>query len=319
MIGEPSDELTSDQLSEIEARWRPFQERHERAAERLRAIQGEHLYFAIVGLNAGIERYVFEYPIGAIQRVVEPPGEIELAGALRDKTLMSPIGRYSQSITYELAIDLHAGRGMEQASTVAWWVLSALRIKTMGEFLVPAASTHSWSTISAVKDGDCRAFLVEDFPSARRLGKRPEVTREDLEWIDHNLLKFSNLLELPSFRLAVDSLTTHNHHPSPRLMAATLWAGIEALFGIGQELRFRLAAIVASVLEPRGVTRRELNGRIKRLYDVRSRAVHGSKVADEALVDHVCEVRQLLARLLRCFIEAGHLPTEAEWDDYLFC
>jgi hypothetical protein len=127
------------------------------------------------------------------------------------------------------------------------------------------------------------------------------------------------LLELPEFRLAVESLTTHHFASSERMMAATLWAGIEALFEIQSELRFRLAIQIASILEPRGSTRRDLYRRVKKLYDVRSKAVHGSALSKDKMDEHIVEVRALLSRLLCKFTELGKVPNEEELEDFMFC
>ena len=101
-------------------------------------------------------------------------------------------------------------------------------------------------------------------------------------------------------------------------MVALLWAGIDALFGISAELRYRLATYMAAVLQPRGKERKSLYGKAKLLYDVRSKAVHGVRVSNDSLREHIGEVKMLLSRLLCAFTERKHLPTESEIEDLVF-
>ena len=299
-----------------------FEARRARAAARLEAVPGQYSYFAIIGLNAAVEHYEIgtaeEMPIAILQRVVEPPGEVELAAALRDTHLMGAIGRYSSGITYELAVDQSFGSEGQAANTLAWWVVSALRVRTLAEILIPAVADHSWSTIAAVTNNTCDAQLLEDVPRAHRLEAAREVAEADLDWVVKHVNSFAGLLEKPSFRLATDALCTHHHEPNVRMMVAVLWAGIEACFGFNAELRFRLATTVAALLERRGEARAALYRHVKKLYDVRSQVVHGGDAANENLREHVKEVRSLLSRLLCSYVEAGGLPTKGDVEQAIF-
>jgi hypothetical protein len=101
------------------------------------------------------------------------------------------------------------------------------------------------------------------------------------------------------------------------MSTASLWAGIESIFGIDKELRFRLAALTASFLEPRGDQRITRYKAVKKLYDFRSRVVHGAAARDTELVEHIREVRLLLSSLLCRMIESRHAPFGDEWDSVL--
>jgi len=160
----------------------------------------------------------------------------------------------------------------------------------------------------------CEVQLLEDVPAARRLDSRAMLSVEALDWVNAQLKHWINLLEQPAFRLAVDAMTTHHHHANLRMSAAALWSGFEALFGVSSELRFRLALLAAAYLEDRGATRVSLYRRIKKLYDYRSKAVHGGATTDEMLVEHIVEVRHLLSRLLCRMTERCHQPSTDEFE-----
>jgi hypothetical protein len=102
------------------------------------------------------------------------------------------------------------------------------------------------------------------------------------------------------------------------MAGAMLWAGIEALFSISSELRFRLAAYVATTLEEGGRDRVECYRRVKRLYDFRSRLIHGAAVQEKAIIDHLVEVRLLLSRLICQIAETGKIREEPEIEELLF-
>lgn len=201
---------------------------------------------------------------------------------------------------------------------MAWWIISAIRIRSLTEFIVPVAANHSWSTIAAIDNNTCLTHIVEDVPTARKTDLTRLVQREDLEWVFENITRFASLLKNPKFRLAVEALSTYHFQSSKRLMVAHLWSGIEALFEIQSELRFRLATIIASILEPRGDKRVDLYRKTKKLYDVRSKAVHGSVIDNSKLLTHIQDTRQLLSLIICKFTELNHVPNEEELESYIF-
>ena len=185
------------------------------------------------------------------------------------------------------------GDADQAAFNLGWWIISAIRVKTLAEFLVPAVADHSWSVIAALDEQQCHGQLLEDVPQARQVGEPIIVKETDLQWVLNRIIEFGKMLEVPKVRRAVEALTTHQHLVSTRMMAASLWSGIEALLGIQAELRFRLALSIACIVEPRGDQRSLRYRRVKKLYDIRSKAVHGSALSEGELISHVAEVRKL--------------------------
>lgn len=308
--------ITGARLSELKRLVGHFEARKARARERLGNTSESHWYFAILGLEIESDSLAIE-PLARFQRVVEPPGEVELAAACKDRAIFGAVGRYSSGIRFELAVRLDAARD-QFAFNLAWWIVSALRARTCAEVLVIAVSDHSWSTIAGIDDQTCHVQLLEDHPSAHRFEQVRTITEEDLKWIRVHLLSFGELLENAQFRLAVDSLCSHHQMPSKRMAATMLWSGVEALFATTAELRFRLAASIAATLEDRGQQRIDCYRRVKRLYDFRSRLVHGAAASDEAITEHVIEVRKLLSRLICRYTEAGGIHDEGRLEELLF-
>lgn len=63
-----------------------FEERKARAKERLSIETNSYWCFALVGFNTDIEEFKAE-DFATIRRVIEPPGEVELATAIKDRYL----------------------------------------------------------------------------------------------------------------------------------------------------------------------------------------------------------------------------------------
>lgn len=309
-------ELTKRKVSELLDLLGHFEARKLRAQERLSQAKGRRWYFAVVGLKMESDSMEIE-PLARFSRVFEPPGEVELAAACSDPTVFGAVARYSKGIEFELEVN-REGVSDQSVFNLAWWIVSAVRIRTCAEVLVVAVADHSWSTIAAIDDRTCHVQLLEDHPKSRLFSEVRVIARDDIDWVVRHLTSFAELLEKPQFRLAVDSFCSHNQAVSTRMAGAMLWSGIEALFSINSELRFRLAAYVATTLEQRGMDRIECYRRVKRLYDFRSRLVHGAAVQETAIVEHVVEVRVLLSRLICQIAESGRIHGEAETEELLF-
>jgi hypothetical protein len=304
------------ELRRLESLVHHFEERKNRARGRLDLVQGDWWCFGLLGFAMQPK----EYMVGdllVIRKVEEPPGEVELAGALKSPALFSAIGRYSHGLQYELAVNSSIGAD-HAPFTLAWWVVSAIRAKTLCEILVPAVANLPWSTIAAADPKSVHVQLLEDVPSAIRMEPPVAVAEGDLDWVFEHLTNFARLLEDQRFFLAVEALTTHHHQSNLRMMTAAVWAGIEALFRVHAELRFRLSAYIAAYVEPAGAGRLDLYRELKRRYDFRSRAVHGAAVTDEDLREHVQRVRSILARLICKVAEAGGVPSADDFDGMLF-
>src|SRR5690242_966410 len=87
------------ELDRLQALVDHFEERKNRARQRLESVDGRWWCFALLGFAMEPEDYVVQ-DLLTIRRVVEPPGEVELASALKAPSYFSTIARYSQGIQY---------------------------------------------------------------------------------------------------------------------------------------------------------------------------------------------------------------------------
>lgn len=310
-----SDTIDNAKLDRLEDIASHFIQRKARASERLKIASSNEICFALLGLHTNVAEFNLK-PLISFRRVIEPPGEMELARAIRESALFGAIGRYSNLVTHELGIQTH-GRNPQATLNIGWWFISALRIKTLADFLVPAYADYSWSVIAALDKGECTAALLEDVPQARRIDDGVVVSQQDFEWAAKSLVPIAELLKVPAFHVAVDALTTHPHLLSPRMMVASIWSGIEAILGVGTELRYRLSLSIAVLLEPRGPDRTRAYKTVMKMYDTRSKAVHGAKLSDSQLIDHLKAARRLLSVMVCGIVDRRHVPTQDDLERML--
>lgn len=312
------DQLTDSQfLDKMQKILDFYKDREVRAKNRLAKTNGSWWCFAIVGLDSPLESFDSEY--ANLRKVEEPPHFQEWAEALKDNRVVGRGAGYLPLIHRELAIsaDIQDLNGVDPID-LGKCLISALKVRSGLEFIVPMVANTSWSTIPGVPKDFCKVQMLEDFPKARTFDASGQLTEADWSWSVKNITEFVRLLGNPPFRLAVDSLTTHMYQASSRMAVAALWGGIEALLNVESELRFRISTYVASYLRPFGEERLTMSRRMKKLYDVRSRAVHGAAIEPAEIESHVVEVRRLLSELLCKIVADGELPSTETFERRVF-
>jgi len=138
------------------------------------------------------------------------------------------------------------------------------------------------------------------------------ITPEESLWIAENFANAQKLLKNERFQTAAHCLATYRWHSMPRVQMAILWAGIEGIFGATTEIRFRISLYIARFLYPGDANKRqELFDSVKKLYDYRSAAVHGSKMKDKTSTA-VDKSAGILCELLRRCTETNAMPDESK-------
>jgi len=302
--------ISKECLELLETRISFFELRRIKSPDLLSECSGNEWNFALLFVTSPLNIFSFG-DMGTFRAVFKQPSEAELKSALKFSFLSSHIESYTRGISYELSINRGMGLSDRAAFNLAFWIISAIRIRTLAEFLVPLVADYSWSTFATLKNKQCSVDLLENFPLARRV-YHGDIWLDDsvFEWVSANLMAFGKMLENPKFSLAVEALTTHNQNVNLRMMVASLWAGLEALFDINIELRFRLAMYIASIIESRGVQRTNWYKKIKNMYDIRSKVVHGVSMENVDLEMHILEIRQVLSGLLCRIVEDEEMFTE---------
>lgn len=202
-----------------------------------------------------------------------------------------------------------ASTSEEQQAIIAWnttWdalLLSAIFQTAVGFNL---QSNTEASSISANSKLRATNYHMHDMNNkASRM-----LTTNELKWITSHFSNAKLLLDDDRFQSAIQCLASYRWHTIPRIKMAVLWAGIEGLFGASTEIRFRISLYIARFLHTDDVeARKVIFNMVKKLYNLRSSAVHGSKIKGN-LNEAVEESADLLSKLIRQCIINKSIPIE---------
>lgn|GEM_PF-1195006 len=314
-----------DRIEEIRTRWEQYdslKKSRKDAALSNPQHEREGWYFALCSKRDVNVDYIFTTfeAIGVTFRNVElSPMIEELSDALQDKNQISHVWGYTAIISHELFVEGKQDDFNFLGGFLAYYLIAALRAISGVDFIVPMASNYSWSCVPAAPKDSMIVVMLEDHPKARLYDGSTNFTQDSFEWVNNNIHHFYHLItDHPQFQIAVDTLIAYNQHANDRMCVAALWAGIEAVLGIGQELSFRLSAYIAAYLEPFGEERLLLYKKIKKMYSFRSKAVHGAAIKENIINDHVVETKMILRRLLINITQNNKLPTADDFEALLF-
>ena len=258
---------------------------------------------------------------------IEVPGEIALSdnvtllpadtSHLDFETAIATVSRpddiavvaaFIPHITAQLRINASTSK---ELATLAWnssWdalLLSAIFNTEIGFNL---QSDTEASSISAKTNLHATNFHFHGFSQV----SPHRLNTDEANWASAHFNDARLLLGKEKFQTAVHCLASYRWHPMPRIKMAVLWAGIEGMFGASSEIRFRISLYISRFLHPVDTDARKIRfDSVKKLYDSRSSAVHGSKVKGD-LVQAVEESAGLLKELIRQSIENRAIPNEEE-------
>jgi hypothetical protein len=200
------------------------------------------------------------------------------------------------------------GKGRADVATRAWnslWdvlLLSAIFRVPVNCGLQSTAELAHFSENSRLSVIDYRTLTIP------RDDARP-LSEAECVWLEANFGKAQLLLNQHGMQNAVHCLATYHWHSLPRAQLALLWAGIEGLFGVDSEIVFRVSLYTAKFLAPDNtLVQRKIFSDVKRLYNVRSKAVHGGRLKGDPS-DSVAESVELLRQLIVACIEGNRLPS----------
>jgi hypothetical protein len=278
-----------------------------------------------------------------------PLSVFDLAAAggvgFREWAMLEPLSR-ACTCEIETAKDSAIAPGYDTLNR-AWLASALLVLRGFTRHLGIACSSYSWNLVaghqertSPVFREQVRAEGIEAavYRPARALpafkgnvldfhlrlltnddARTDPVSSEDAAWIRQHFGTFNRLAsESEAFRLALEAAIDWRYAKEPRLAVGRLWSGIEAVFGITSELIYRISSLCASLLEDRGELRKARFQAVKKLYALRSKAVHGESLSQEQLSLAMNESQRLLRELLLLTLEKGHGLGADDFDDALF-
>jgi hypothetical protein len=280
-------------------------------------ISGIRLAVESFALGEGIElRQIYCYLFSANMMAFERPG----TKGFHPPPWKAAKGGFGYNIEVEIRAPSQTSLGESfDAKETIWWIAALLRLARFPYLSVPVISTSSFRDIpNSNEEPTLTPFETEGrffVPS-----KDADCVLDDnqLAWVAAKWRSAGHLLNNnPKFYSALkafDSATVRGRGSASML---ALWGGLEQLFAPSTgELRFRVAALLASYLEKPGTSRMELYKSILKLYNERSIAAHTAQDVETApLVATYVIMRNALVRM----IDEANVPTQPDLEALLFC
>lgn len=141
------------------------------------------------------------------------------------------------------------------------------------------------------------------------------ISEEDEAWLKKHYKTAYKLLEKESFQTAIHTMASYRWHSVPRVQLAVIWSGIESLFNVNTEVSFRISLYIANFLGETEAQAKQIFKKVRKMYSLRSSAVHGNKAKDN-LKSAVVDSANLLNLILRRCAELNKLP---DIDNLVFC
>lgn len=209
-----------------------------------------------------------------------------------------------------------------------WLATSLLVIRGYSNILPLAASDYSWNLVAGISkkksnnqlpafNGAILDYHVRYFNKSTNF--KTNLLEEDEHWINDNFESFNNLAaKSVKFRLALESAIDWRFSYDTRIAISRIWTGIESLFGVSSELVFRISLLCSNLLEQDYLLRIKLFNKCKKLYGIRSKAVHGDKLSEDDLSTSLLDSDELLKQLLILCINNGHEFNEEDFEKAYF-
>ncbi len=280
-----------------------------------------------------------------LQRLHEPLTVFDLAsvGAVgfQQWALLEPL---AQSARAELISSTHAADGPGFDALNKCWLASALMVlRGYIGHLCPAASSYSWNLVAGhqaataghfkdqMKEEGVEKAVYEPRASLPRFRgslldfhvrvlapgdtRRTPFNNDDAEWFRGRFESFNRLAATDErFRFALGAAVDWRFATDMRAAIARIWAGIESLFNVNSELVYRISLMTSTVLAPRGEQLLQAFAKVRGLYGIRSKAVHGEVLSDEKLTGALDDSFNILRHLLLDAVERGSVRTVADYE-----
>lgn len=298
--------------------------RHTRALEISSELKPKSLYLPISGALAvkdGASLRVGVISTGEpvfIRPVELNPLGTEAYGAAKEAYLVPYVLKHHGLVHSELVIeDITLERLSDDVLDQLRPITFCLSLCVGAPISIPFLLRTSWSSLPAFNNQSVEIHLTSHGYTDSVSFTGGEVDTKIAEFVDCKLPSLRSLLKNKAFQIAVEAYEACLKVSNKKIAIATAWTGIEALFGISSELRFRIALYVATELshvdEPYDVFQQTLS-----LYDARSKVVHGATIDSTKLNDAYGRSLGLLMTLLRVIVERGSLRTTKEIEQSLF-
>ncbi|WDI32846.1 HEPN domain-containing protein [Hyphococcus flavus] len=294
-----------------------LKQRYAKAVKIKSALKEGCLYFAVgggLGLKdaANLKIGTTEDGRRVTLRAVElNPLATEAFGATTDHFVVPYMLKHSGLIHSELEVERADLRDSDNIFKQLRPITLCLSLSVEVPIYIPFVLNTSWSSLPAFRNREIEVKLTDSGYEDPISFTGGEITAEVATFVDSKIATIRALLQNNKFQIAVDAYEACLKLGNKKIAIATAWTGIEAIFGISSELKFRTALYAASELAEANdpyITFLDT----KALYDLRSKVVHGSSIKEKDLNDAYGKSLGLLLTLLRVVVRRGNLRDISE-------
>lgn len=202
---------------------------------------------------------------------------------------------------------------------IFWTTVALMRLCCGPYFVACEIAEYPWDVVDGIPvGGEDPRFEI---PGRNRPKWWPDekvlVTQEGAEFVGSNFDSALILRADRRFQFGLECFTGAFDEQDIRMAISKIWAGIEGVLGISSELRFRIALYCASLAAPAGIERANQFRETTKLYDLRSKVVHGAKLDTESLYRCLNGSAAVLKRLLVGALSRGEVLSTASIEDAL--
>lgn len=295
--------LTERQLQEIESRIQPLLDSEALAVKLQSQVPDAALFVGLAGIVYEESSFDILPDLVMLRPVTNPPGIVHVCrSANLNHSNYLGVARYSNYITAEIACGRKLSSYSDDACflhALAWHTTSLIKLRGHQTIFCPASSSVSWDTVALEANNSVTFLTLDDVPSKISIDDSKPVTTEDLVWVRNNwdrALDLRNASNSLRFGLAFNIAYTWNHTKDSRLAIASIWSGLEALFGVQTDrpVTQRLVERIAAWLD---ISEHSVYS----LYNHRCDAVHGRSLQEDEILDVIRKSADLLRQtLIRC-------------------
>ena len=290
----------------------------------------EDWYILGNGLDFGIPEIEF-FPNLKIRKIENNLSVFDLAAAgavgFREWAVLELI---SQFCNFEIvSLDANVKNGYDTLNR-AWLLNTLFILRKKLRVNSVACSSYSWNKIAGFQKKNVGNSLklesftgnLLDYHVKMILLSNIESTtleNKDIEWIIKNYENANSLAaQNENFRFALETINSWRYAKDSKSAIAIIWAAIESLVGVSSEIVFRLSLYISSLLESRGEKRIERFNQIKKLYNLRSKVVHGAELTQNQINSAIEQSFLLLSELLDHVITTNKILTNADFEKAVF-
>lgn len=229
---------------------------------------------------------------------------------------------YGGRIKAELLVTPEAHRQFRNREEAVLAMKMLLQCSGWTNVEVPVALSVPLSGLAAAGDGSVELKSIDQLMGFQRYRFDERTVDEVVERAQRDwptFMKFFHGEEAERFRLALLAVEASRYAHNIRFSLAELWIAPEAVFGTsGGETTFKITSAWATADAPPGAARRKLQRDLKKLYDVRSRAVHGDLRDPREFERCYVETYLLFMRCVQRFLDRRVFPKPNELLDAIF-